>query len=320
MTDMTSTSTAAPPAYDLSRHPHFTEVVDDTSGIKRFVLSEHVMPLQKAWYFVTPSIGTGSQWLWFHAVTPPSNQWVCAAVSLDPNNPDIRVFPGTLVNGNPMLVDDGSAMLAPIEDGVYRIDVDGRCEEQFRIPKEFVKGRKLWRLVTELTRSCDGRHIIMDSQIGNRTVVWVWDTEQREARLLRSLDKKHMHTIASPTDPDLFIINQNPGFDPISGDKIDMDVRIWLMNISQTRFEPLQADLWWNHNAMPCQEWWTPDGNVQWCDYQDGIYECAAHGESRPRTLVWPRKLIHGQIDPTGRWMAGDYHPYKWNDKTPCSV
>lgn len=308
------------PVFDLARHRDFTPVEDPVSGITRYVLTGQVAQLQKAFYFVTPCIGTGSRWMWFHACDPPSRRWQLAVVSLDPDEPEIRRLPGAMVNGNPLVIGDGSEILVPVEEGVYRMGVDGRVEELFRIPPAWVKGRHLFSLVTEITMSADGRLLLMDSQVGNRSLIWIWDLQAKEARLLHSMDKKHHHTIFSPTDPGLFMISQAPGMDPISGEKINMDIRIWLMDVDQTRFEPLQADQWFGRNSLGCHEWWTPEGKVQWCDYNDGIYEVAVHGEDRRRRMVWPRRLIHGQVDRTGRWLCGDWHPYKWNEKEPCRV
>ncbi len=307
--------------HPLDDHPHFTRWEDPQTGVASYVLSEHVAPLQKALYFVTPSIKADSRWLWFRYAYPPSRSLRLAAVSLDPDHPDIRTFPACELNGNPLIADDGRSAYVPIAEGVYRQDLDGEPSELFRVPKDLIDNRKLMWLVTDLTMSSDGKWFLMDSQFGNEWVIWLAsaDGEKVEFKTLRRFHWKHHHAMFSLHNPKLLMINQGPGRDPYTGRKNDMNIRIWVMDTDGTRYEPIQPDLWFGRNCMSCHEWWTPDGCIDWCDYQDGIYEVdmTLDWTQRRRKLIWPRPMWHGQADATKRFYCGDQNPYKWD---PCSV
>lgn len=306
----------------LKAHPYFTESIDPISGISSFILSKRVASLHKALYFATPSLLDSRSWLWFYAADPPQRRWQVAAVSLDPDRPEIRRFPGTTANGNPLLTDGGRAAYLAIEDGIYRQSVDGPIEMLFRIPDSLLLNRYLYQLCTEITMLADGSAFLLDSHVGNQFIIWLADARTGEATVLRQFDKKHHHTLASPHDPTLFLISQGPGRDPHTGNKIDMDNRIWLMDTTGQRFEPLQADLWFNHNSQACHEWWTSSGQVQYCEYSSGIWQVDPRLpiRERDRSLLWSRPLIHGQCSPDERFLCGDFNPYTWNERSPCSV
>ncbi len=305
-----------PQPFDLDAHPHFTAWTDPASGVRSYVLSTHLGPLQKALYYVTPS--QRGRRLWFTVRWPPARTAQLAVASLDPAAPELRLLPGIFPRGNPLLAPDGEAAWVPVEDRILRVTPEGEAEEVVRFPEELLGGRHLFRLVTDLTMSADGRCFALDSHVGSRFLIATADVATGEVTPLRWFFKDHHHVAFSPVDPHLLLVNQGPWHDPITGDKGDMDVRMWVMDVRGTRFEPVQSDLWFSHNAMGCHEWWTPDGRLQWCDYADGIYEVDAPGGER--RLVWSRPLVHGQTDPTGRYLCGDANPYHWNAARPCSV
>jgi hypothetical protein len=304
----------------LDRHPFFTRWTDPETGAASYLLNERVAPLQKGLYYVTPSISADNRWLWFNAVFPPSRAVFMAVVSLDPERPAIRWFPETHLNGNPLVLPEGNAAYVPIHDGIYRLTADGGLKEMVRLPADLIGYRRLGRVVTGLTVSADGRHLILDSDVGNRTELSLVETATWNLTRLCSLPGVHHHVYFSPTDPELFCIAQAPNYDPVSGDKNDMIVRMWVMNTAQTRFEPVFGDLWFKHNCMSCHEWWAADGTFCWCDYNEGVYETDVARADRKKTLVWPRPMCHAQCDRTKRYYVGDQNPYDRTDKSPCRV
>lgn len=302
----------------LDAHPHFTRWEDPGTGVINYALTERLAPIQRALYFITPSISQDGQWLWFMAMFPPSRHGILAAVSLDPDQPKIQLYPQALLFGNPMLSPSSDGVYVPVENGIHFMDLNGAMRRIFRMPKELLKDRHLFRLVTDLTVSCDGKHLLLDSLIGDKTLISLVSIDSGEMRQIRWFDRDLHHAQFSYHDPTLFMLGESPYYHPLTGRKTPIDRRMWLMDTSGKRCEPLFEDLHFGVNCSSCHEWWTREGKVQWCDYDDGIYE--ADIETRERKLIWPHPMIHGQVDPSGRFICGDYHPYKWSHKNPCGV
>lgn len=307
---------------NLDRHPSFTRHADPQSGVVSYVLSEHVAPLQKVLYYITPSMrGTGRH-LWFRACFPPSLARFPAVVDLQTH--DIRYFPqavgdgGPTSEGTPMVTAAGDTAFVAIGDGVHELSVTGDLRLVGRLPEELIRGRHLFRLYTDLTQSCDGKWLLLDSRIGNRWLISLMNTQTGEVRPLRWFTTDHTHAAFSLHDPKLIQLNQGHGHDPITGERYEMNVRMWLMDTDLTRYEPVDPALWFGRNSNCCHEWWTRSGKLQWCDYDRGIWEMDL--TTRRKDLIWPHPLVHGQTDPTERYLVGDQNPYNWNAKLPCSV
>jgi len=312
------------PFPELDEHPCFTRWTDPASGVVSYVLTEHVAPIQKVFYYITPSISGPGRYLWFRAAFPPSKARFTAVVDLQPDGSGVRYFPqsvgdpGVGGDGTPLVTDGGDAVYAPIGDGVYLLSVDGAVREIGRMPDEILRGRYLYRLATELTMSCDGKWLLLDSRIGNRWLISLMDAATGEVKPLRWFSHDHTHAAFSLHDPTLIQLNQGHGKDPISGERYEMDVRMWLMDTGLTQYEPVDPGLWFGRNSLNCHEWWTRSGKIQWCDYQQGIFEMDL--ATREKAVIWPHPLVHGQCDPAERYLCGDQNPYNWNDRLPCSV
>jgi hypothetical protein len=304
-------------SHPLDDHPYFTRWTDPQTEAESYVLSERIAPIMKAHYFETPSMKGDSKWLWFGALCPPGNAWQVGVVSLDPDDPQIRLIPGAHYTGNPWVDPDGETICVPIDEGIFRFDVEGNWTELFRMPNDVRKNRYLYKLVTDLTVTADGRYFLLDSHVGNRWLLSLVDCQTGELTELEWFHNAHIHCFASPVDPTLFAVAQNHWIDPTTGEKNNMHVRLWFMDTQGTRYEPVFGDLWFGHNCMSCHEWFGPDGTFYWCDYREGIYHCGT-GPDRTRELLWNRPSWHGQTDPsTGRYHVADIRPYTWN---PCQV
>lgn len=340
----------------LEAHPAFNVFENPVSGAVTYVLRNLPGAVHKGLYFVCPSLRGDEGVLWFTTQYPPSPQPFLSAIRLVSENPapanggeplsvrkkaaDVAggrhtdgclepvVYPGMQLGGNPWIAPDGQSAWAPVDDGIYIVPFDdsgsrGSAEPTapevfFRVPRELAGGRKVFRLATELTLTADGRWFVLDMQIGGQWLVALLEKETGDFTPLQWFGHNHHHAICSPVHPELFLISQGHYTDPISGHKNPMHARIWIMDTKGKRYEPLIVNQWFGKNSMACHEWWTPGGKAQWCDYDKGIFE-ADIDEKVPR-LVWPRKLIHGQVSPSGRYLCGDYHPYKWNEREPCNV
>ncbi len=302
--------------HPLEHHPHFSAWTDPASGVRSYILTHRLAEVQKSLYFQTPSIKGASQWLWFQALHPPGNTWLLGVVSLDPEHPEIRLFPGSPLSGNPWVERDGESCVAPVDDGLYRFYPDGSYEQIFRFPEEERAGRHLFSLTTTLDVTCDDRYYLLSTHVGNRWMMGCVDRQSGDYAKRAEFGTAHIHCFCSPTDPNLFAVNQNHWRDPITGIKNEMHVRMWLMSLDGSRYEPLYGDLCFNRTAKGCHEWFGPDGSFYWCDYEQGIWKSGTDAQ-RSRELIWPRPSWHGQIDPSGRYLAADIRPYTWN---PCQV
>ena len=306
-------------ARDLSEHPYFERWTDPETGVESLILIERVAPLQKGLYYATPSISTDGRWLWFYGAFPPAKRWTVAAVCLDPDQPAIRLFPAAVGGGNPLVAPEGNAAYVVVGDGVYYQPFDGDLRQVLRMPRDIIANRYLFGLVTDLTISADGKHFLLDSHIGNRWLISIADVATGQVTPLRWFNRCHHHAQFSPVDPTLILVGQGPWHDPITGDKGDMNVRLWIMDTALTRYEPVFGDLWFNHNSKSCHEWWSADGRVCWVDYDDGVYECEL--AARTRELVWPHHLLcHAQCDAARRFYCADENPYNPSPERPCRV
>jgi hypothetical protein len=287
--------------------------------VRSFVLTERAAPFQKGLYYVTPSVSRDGRHLWFDAAFPPSRTWRLAVASLDPGRPFVRLFPATGGGGNPLVCPEGDRAWVAIGDSIYLLDIEGGLALVARLPQELVGNRHLFRLVTDLTLSADGTKFVLDSQIGNRFLMSTADLRTGEVTPLRWFFVDHHHAQFSPVDPSLILVGHGPWHDPVTGEKGDINLRMWIMDTALTRYEPVQPDLWFNRNCRSCHEWWMPDGRVAWVDYDDGVYVCGL--EDRRRELVWRHRLLcHAQCDPTMRYFVADENPYGRSEERPCRV
>jgi hypothetical protein len=216
-------------------------------------------------------------------------------------------------------------MVAPESDAVYfclgrsvwRQPLVGEPEVICTLDEAFVNQRAFGRLATHLTMSADGKYFLLDGAVGGHWFVGLGDRESGEVRILHEFARNHNHAQFSSTDPELFLIAQDWWHDPVSGQYFGYDHRIWLMDVHQTRFEPLCPTDWFRHGSVASHEWWSADGLVCWVDYQEGAFECDL--ERRRASKVWQGPLCHAHCDPSRQYWCADQSPYMW-EKTPCQV
>ena len=84
---------------DLKNHPYFTEYEDPKTGVKSYILTERVGYAQQHFYFTNTSLTPDGKYLWIRCINPPALVCNLAVVSLDPENPFIRNFPGAGYDG-----------------------------------------------------------------------------------------------------------------------------------------------------------------------------------------------------------------------------
>jgi len=297
--------------FDLGKHPFFEKWTDPLSGVESFILKERVAPVQQSFYFTNPSVSADGKWLWFYAAYPPNPQRTLAVVSLDPDNPFIKNFPQAgFYSPSPLVAPEGDAVYICIKNSVYKINVKGEMETVCTVPESYIGNRQYNRISTHLSMSSDKKYLLLDGDLGNFWWVGIGNLETGEVTILKEFSRHYNHVLFSPTDPQLFIIVQDWWKDKMTGKHCLLDHRLWLMDIKQTRFEPVCPKDWYSHNAKGAHEWWSKDGLICWNDYDKGTYECNPY--SFEKTHVWKRALCHAHCDTTRQYWCADESPYKW--------
>ncbi len=303
----------------LERHPYFEAWTDPKSGVVSYLLTERVAPIQQSFYFTNPSLSSDEQWLWIYASCPPGEGRTLAAVSLDPDQPAIRHFSGSIFNdASPMVSEDGRGCYFCCRNGVWLQTIEGEARRVVALPASIVRDRPVHRIATHLTLSADGRYFLLDSYIGLNWCVSIADRHTGEVTLLKEFTRCHNHGQFSPVDPKLFTLAQDWWRDMATGQWFHYDQRVWLMDIDGERFEPLQPTQWCKHGWDPCHEWWDAQGQVCLVDYGKGVYRCEpACGAEMAH--IWRRPLCHAHCDSSGRYFCADQSPYHWHEH-PCEV
>jgi len=121
--------------HDLNRHPHFESWRDPSSGVESFILSERVAPIQQSFYFTNPSVSPDENWLWFYAAFPPNLQRMLGAVSLKPENPDIKLFPQAgFTSASPMVGAESDVAYYCMGNSVHKVRLDGSTQVVCTVP------------------------------------------------------------------------------------------------------------------------------------------------------------------------------------------
>lgn len=304
--------------FDLSRHPAFTPWTDPVSGVTSYLLTQRVADQQLGFYFVNPSISRDGEHLWFYAGNYPTPVKCLGVVSLNPATPTVRLLPRTTFQSESPLVDAaGRGALFTSGQDVWHTTAEGECRRVVSLPREFVAGRRIIRLATHLSRSADGRWLLLDGEIGNTWFAAVGSPTTGEFRLLCEFPRQMNHGQFSPTDPDLFSLAQDWYHDAATGRRFPFTHRLWLLGVDSGRYECLQPLARFAGDTRICHEWWAPDGTFCWIHYEEGIFEHDL--ATKCTTQVYAGAVCHAHTDRTRQWWVWDESPYKW-DKRPCEV
>ena len=301
----------------LARHPFFEPWTDPISGVRSYILTERVAPVQQSFYYTNSSLSADEKWLWIRVAFPPAPGKMLAVVSMDPRQPFIRHFPHAVFDAEAMVAEEGDGCYLCMRESVWRLGIDGSIKPIVTLGSDYIQNRRLYRLATHLTKSADGRWFLLDGEIGNHWFVGLGDAETGAVRIIKEFIHHHNHAQFSPVHPNLMTIAMDHFHDKITGRRYHYDHRVWLLDTADTRFECLTPDVYCKHLTGVCHEWWSKDGRVCYVDYERGVYELDL--ETRQHTHVWKEPLCHAHCDPTRRYWCADESPYKWT-KTPCKV
>ena len=296
---------------DLSEHPFFEPVADPVSGVVTWVLTRRVATTQQSFYFTNAAISADEKWLWFHTGFPPNPQRALGVVSLDPSNPAIHHFPRAgFSSESPMVAESGDAVYFCCGPSVVRLELDGSTHTVFRLPEDYIAGRRLHRLATHLSSTADGRFFLIDGEVGNHWFVATADRETGEFQLIKEFAHCHNHAQCSPVDPKRFVISMDHFRDAVSGRHFHYDHRAWLMDLDDEQFVSLTPHVYAKPMTGICHEWWSRDGRLCYVDYSNGVWELDL--EANEHTHVWREPLCHAHCDGTRQYWCADQSPYTW--------
>lgn len=302
----------------LEKHPYFTEYTDEKTGVKSYFLKKKVSELQQHFYFSESSLTEDGKYLWIRCLNPPAQNMSLAVVSMDPENPFIKQFQGASTNsGLPRIIKGTHDCIFAEGAAVYRVNPEGEITKVLELDSEFLHNRPVGRMFTHASISCDGKYIALDMSVGGKWYMGIGDLQTGEVKILNNFGRCYDHAMFSPTNPELFLLDQDWWREPATGEYFPIDNRIWLMNTKGTRFEPLVPNSWYYHDGSEiCHDFWSADGYLCWIDYNLGAFECDV--ETREITHIWKRPTCHAHTTDRKLWCA-DQTPYTWNKK-PCQV
>jgi Tol biopolymer transport system component len=261
-------------------------------------------------------ITTDGEYMWIRCAEWPSRAIRYGVVSLNPDDPFFRVFNNvtfdtTLLNPIP----GTHKAIFGVANKVYEVDVEGNTREILTVDEEFIHGRKIEWLSTHLSLNSDSELIVLDMYIGGKSYVAIGNYKTGELKHIYKTERHLNHAQFSPTDPKLFIVDQDWVKDWHSGERFDVDQRIWLMDVDETRLEPIDPGNWFRHNnSIYCHDFWSADGWICWPDLLEYVYEYNVY--TKEKNMVWKRSVCHAHTLDRRLWV-GDATPYGWN---PCDV
>jgi len=304
--------------YDLDKHPYFERYTDPASGVESFILTEKITPLVQSMYFTNQAMSSDERLLWFYCGFPPSPYKSLGVLSLDPDNPFIKNFPASVfADASPAVAPEGDAVYYAIKTKLYKLYLTGKIEEFAELDPDYVGNRRVEKISTHLTMSCDGKYLLLDGLIGNKWFVATIDTATKKTNIIHEFRQCYNHSQFSPVVPNLFLIDQDNHIDPITGEQYIFDHRMWLMNLEQTMFAPAVPRNWFEHNSVNAHDFWSADGYLCWIDYKLGAFEMnVSTGEINH---VWKTPLCHTHTSSNRKYWCADESPYKWHEK-PCKV
>jgi hypothetical protein len=290
---------------DLANSKLFTSWADPATGVRVYLLTHKVAPLQQGFYFVNDSMSRDARYLWFYCAFPPSGnagQGRTLGV-VDFHTMEVRHFPETQFNHVSPFVDAETAQVYWCMDGtIWRrgpAEMD-EVEHVNSLPKDLVQNRTVHRLATHLTRSCDGKEFFVDAEIGLQRVFGTLPVDGGDFQMWQRFDRNYNHAQFSPVDPDLVLFAQENHPDQITGLRFGIEDRLWLIrrNESSKPIFPQPTRL--------THEWWDADGQHVWCIRgREGVWRVDID-TCEVEAILWLGGTWHSHCTKDGMYLVGD--------------
>jgi len=293
---------------DLSGSDLFTTFAPFDS--KLYLLTRKVAPVQQSFYFVNDGFSADGRYLWFYCAFPPSGA-ASGGRTLgvaDLATGQTRHFPETQFGCASPYVD-------PVSGDVYWQQglttwrrgpaADSKVEQINAIPDEFVGYRRVTNPATHLKPSADGRDFFIDLSLEIQFLFGSLPLDGGDFQLWRRFDRQHNHAQFSPTDSNLVLFAEEHHSDPITGLRIPIRNRLWLM---RRGVEPWPI---FKEPTRVTHEWWDGDGNHVWCVVSGSsgteVWRvCIKNGDTEKIDLKRDCWHAHASLD--GRLIVWDSH------------
>jgi hypothetical protein len=299
---------------DILKSDLFTPHTDPESGITSYILRRKVAPVQENFYFVNDPMDASGRYLWFYCAFPPALPRSLGV--LDMETGDIRHYPETGFTGaSPYVEPETGAAVWAMGPSLWRRGPGANDEVQHlnRLPADLIGDRSITRLATHLTRSADGKAFFVDAAFGLQWVFGTLPVDGGDFALWHRFDRNFNHAQLSPTDPDLVLFAQEHHPDPITGLRIRITDRMWLMRKGEAP-RPIFAE-----PTVVTHEWWDEDGEHVWCiKGGQGTWRVNIH-TAEVENLNWPTGAWHSHHHPSGKYVVGDTNQ-RFYRGTPSTV
>ena len=211
---------------DFERLDLFEEYTDEKTGVRSYILNEKPAEYVQSFYFTNQSLSDDQKYLWMYCFYPPLRHHSLGVVSLDPENPFVRVFKEAVVHAaTPLVAPEGGRVY--FVDGytdaaqICTIDVNGNIELSARMDPGCIGKKAISRFGTHLSISADGRYMLVDGMFSTFGFAALVDMETREFKVINEYEGMHNHGQFSPVHPKLFLLDQDTSINPITEYHLD---------------------------------------------------------------------------------------------------
>ena len=288
---------------DLEDSPLFESYTHPHTGVTSHILTEKAAPVHETFYFVNNGWSDDGRYLWCYSAFPPSGKRTLSVIDFHVHT--ITHHPDTQFDAASPYIDPrtGDAYWAA-HGAVYRRPPEPTepATRINRIPPELIGDRHLFRTATHLTPTADGRDLFVDAQTGLQFLFGTLPVEGGDFELWHRFDRHFNHAQCSPTDPDLVELSMENHFDQVTGLRLPITNRMWLMRRGEAPKPVFDTPTKVTH------EWWDADGEHLWCikggGDEGGTWR--VHAPTGEREIVWSGGRWHSHHHPSGRYLVGD--------------
>ena len=304
---------------------------DPQSGVLSYLLQSDVCGIQQSFYFTNPSMV--GQFLWFYAIDPPAEGRYLGVIDLVTG--EIRVYPETRFSDASPYIDPQTAEVywavnTHMGGEVWRRGPrpEQTAEKIWTLPERHQKHRYLFEFCTHLTMSADRREMNVDFRIGSEFGLATFPIDgSGEGEVWQWWDRKINHSQFSPVDSDLILLAEDWTRDPMSGEYLHIDNRMWLIRRGQPAeaiFPEYRAENYIVNEGgdFHLHEWWGGSGEHVWyVGFNTGTHR--VNIRTREDEVIFAEGNCHSHTSPDERFVVADCDAYTFQQThsgRPCRV
>jgi hypothetical protein len=282
----------------------FSPWTDPETGVTVYLLTHKVAPVQEAFYFVNNSMTADGRYLWFYCAFPPSGSQLYGRTLgvVDFEQQEVHHFPETqFQSASPLADAESGEVYWTTGPSIWKRPADPTAGAECvnSLPQEIVGNRRIHRLATHLSLSADGKEFFVDAAFGLQWVFGSLPVDGGDFQLWHRFDRHHNHAQFSPTDPDLVLFAEENHLDPITGLRIPIVDRMWLIRRGKAPCPVFDTPTRVTH------EWWDVDGEHVWCVWDNDAWRTNIETQEVEK-VSWPAHCWHAHISRDGDYMISD--------------